>query len=309
MKYPISSELFFISKVKPPKILSLYPFLNFAMNFFKCKSDKEVKVTEESILGFENAKLKAYIIEGKKIDTKSPGKKLPCLVFFHGGGFLLKASGSHYKIAKEYAKKLPCKVVYVDYRLAPKYPFPFPHEDCYKTYQWVLENSDRLNIDKNKIILAGDSAGGNLAIGVSLMAKDRNLLLPKGALLIYPATDRRMTTKSMKDFYDSPVWNSKLNEFMWKIFLPKSNYEHIEYVSPMEAPSLKDFPKTYIEVAEFDCLRDEGINFYERLKRENVDAKLYQVKKACHGFEAATNSSIVKDAISRRIKWLKEVVE
>lgn len=309
MKYPISKELFFISKIKPPRILSLYPLLNFTMNIFKCKSDKDVKVTKHIIPGYKNAALKTYVIEPKYIEEKSSNQKLPCMVFFHGGGFLLKASGGHYKIAKEYAKKLSCRVVYVDYRLAPKYPFPYPTEDCFAAYKWVLENEVMLNIDKNKIILGGDSAGGNLAIAVALMSKDRNLHLPKATLLIYPVTDRRMITKSMKEFSDTPVWDSKLNKMMWQAYLQNEHIEHIEYFSPSEAKSLKDFPQTYIEVCEFDCLRDEGIAFFERLQNENVYAELYEVKKSCHGFETATNSTLVQDAIKRRVEWLKKTLE
>jgi len=209
-------------------------------------------------------------------------------------------------IAKEYAMRIPCKVVLTDYRLAPKYPFPIPVEDCFETYKWVLDNTDMLGVAKDKIMIGGDSAGGNLATAVTLMAKDRHLPAPAALLLIYPVTDRRMMTESMKKYTDTPVWNAKLSKMMWDAYLGGQTPEHIEYASPIEVSSFESFPPTYIEVAEYDCLRDEGILLYERLKEENIKVDLYEVKNACHGFENVVGSSITKECINRRISWLKE---
>lgn len=303
MSYLLDEELKAISWQKPPRNLKIYPFMDIIMRIFKCKSDRKVNVTVHKTPGYENATLSTYVIAPKKDD-----KNMPCLVFFHGGGFLLKASGAHYKIAKEYAEKFPCKVVYVDYRLAPKHPFPIPVEDCFATYQWVLDNADMLGIDKNRIIIGGDSAGGNLAIAVTLMARDRQVQLPKASLFIYPVTDRRMTTESMKKYTDTPVWDAKLNQMMWKAYLKGQVSEHIEYASPMEASSFENFPSTYMEVAQYDCLRDEGIMLYERLLEAGVRAELHEVKNACHGFEVATESSVTRECMSRRVKWLQEVI-
>lgn len=303
MCYPLNKELKFITLVKPPKNLKLYPIMNIIMWIFKCKSDDKVNVTVHKTFGYENAILKTYVIEPKNSD-----KNMPCLVFFHGGGFLLKASGSHYQIAKEYAEKLQCKVVYVDYWLAPKYPFPVPVEDCYSTYKWVLDHVDMLGIDKNKIMIGGDSAGGNLAAAVTLMARDRQLSVPKALLLIYPATDRRMITESMKKYTDTPVWNAKLSKMMWDAYLGEQIPEHIEYASPIESSSFEGFPPTYIEVAEYDCLRDEGIHLYERLKDENIEVEFCEIKNACHGFETAVGSSITRECINRRINWFQKII-
>ncbi len=303
MSYPLDKELRVISWQKPPMNLKLYPIMNVIMKIFKCKSDEKVNVTVHKTHGYENVELNTYVIEPKKSNNH-----MPCLVFFHGGGFMIKASGAHYKIAKEYAEKLPCKVVYVDYRLAPKHPFPIPVEDCFETYQWVLDNVDMLGIDKSRIVIGGDSVGGNLATAVTLMARDRRMQLPIAALLIYPAIDRRMITESMKKYTDTPVWDARLNQMMWNAYLNGQMPEHIEYASPIEATSFENFPESYIEVAEYDCLRDEGIMLSERLKEEGVGVELHEVKNACHGFETATDSSITKECMNRRIQWLKKIM-
>lgn len=307
MKYDIDPELMLISKIKMPRNPKLLPLMNQVIRAFRCKPDAKVTVKKARLRGYQEAVLSAYVIEPKQVENE--GAMLPCLLFFHGGGFMLKASNGHYKIAKQYAAKVPCKVVYVDYRLAPEFPFPTPVEDCFATYQWVLKHAEKLGIDKNKIIMGGDSAGANLAAAVTLMARDRGLPLSKGVMLIYPVTDRRMSTMSMQNFTDTPVWDAKLSKMMWQCYLGGQVPEHIEYASPVEAESLEGFPPTYMEVAEFDCLHDEGVNLYEKIKATGAATELHEVKGGCHGYETATDSLIVRACMDCRVVWLKKLTE
>ena len=302
MKYNINKELLKITKQKAPSNIKLYPFINFAMKYmYKCKADDAVNVVQYEIAGYMDAKLKTYVIE-----PRGCKEELPCIVYYHGGGFLLRASGAHYEIAKWYAKRANCKVVYVDYRLAPNYPFPIPVEDCYCAYLWAIENASELGIDKSRIVIGGDSAGGNLAASVTLMLSERKEQLPNGVMLIYPVVDRRMETESMKRYTDTPLWNAELSKMMWKAYLKDVSVDNVKYASPIEAERLNCFPRTYIEVAEFDCLHDEGIEFADRLKQEGVVVELYEEKGTCHGFETALKSTILENAMARRIHWLKE---
>ena len=298
MHYPIDKELHSLYLHKLPANIKFYSKMNAILHMFKCESDDMVNVTTYEIPGYQNEIIQTYVIEPKNAE-----KELPCLMLFHGGGFLLRASEAHYKIAKEYARRFSCKVILPDYRLAPKYPFPFPVEDCFSTYKWTLDSADILGIDRNKIIIVGDSAGGSLATGVTLMARDRNLPMPKGLMLIYPVTDRRMITESAKKYTDTPVWNSKLSEMMWDAYLGDQIPEHIEYASVIEATSFEQFPPVYMEVAEYDCLRDEGIFLYERLKEENINSEIHEIKNACHSFETVMDSSITRACMDRRFNW------
>ena len=200
-------------------------------------------------------------------------------------------------------------MVYVDYRLAPKYPFPVPVEDCFAAYKWVLENAKNLGIKDDKIMIAGDSAGGNLATAVTLMARDRGLAMPLALMLIYPVTDRRMMTESMKKYTDTPVWDANLSKMMWDAYLGGQQPEHMEYASPVEASSFERFPSTYIEVAEFDSLHDEGILLYAKLKETGIPVELDEIKGACHGFETAIESRITRECMRRRIDWLQSFVK
>ena len=306
MKYTIDPELYTIAKIKMPGNPKLLPLMNGVIRSFRCRSDDKVLVKRARFCGYQGDVLSAYVIEPK--EKENSDKSMPCLVFFHGGGFMLRASGGHYKIAKEYATRLHCKVVYVDYRLAPQYPFPIPVEDCFATYRWVLMHGKKLGIDKNAIFLGGDSAGGNLAAAVTLMARDRKLPMPKGVLLIYPVTDRRMNTVSMQNFTDTPVWDAKLSKMMWQCYLGAQEPERVEYASPVEATSFKGFPPTYMEVAEFDCLHDEGVNLYEKIKATGVTTELHEIKGGCHGYETATDSLLVQACMDCRIEWLRKLL-
>ena len=299
MKYPLDDELKSLERHKIPANLKLIPMMNAISSRFKCQSDDNVVVSEYNIIGYEGATIKTLVIEPRDAEDN-----LPCFVYFHGGGFMLKSTAINQQTVKEYAAKTPCKIVYVDYRLAPDYPFPIPVEDCFATYKWVLDNTAELNIDSNKIMLGGDSAGGNLAIAVTLMARDRSLACPSKVMLIYPTTDRRMITESMQKYVDTPVWDANLSKMMWDAYLGEQHPEHIEYASPLEAPSLEQFPITYMEVAEFDSLHDEGVLFYNRLKESGVTVELHEVKGACHGFENVFESKITRQCMERRIKWL-----
>lgn len=301
MKYPLDKDLRLIARLKVPANVKLAAAMSKATKVFKCKTDDKVNVMEHLIDGYGGEKIKTYVIEPKEFDGD-----LPCLVFFHGGGFVMGASGGHYKLAKEYAEKVPCKVVYPDYRLAPQHQFPVPIEDCYCTYKWALDNADVLGTDTSAVYIGGDSAGGCLAAAVVLMARDRGLQLPQKSLFIYPVTDRRMITESMREFTDTPVWDARLSKMMWEAYLGGREPARPEYASPAEAYTLEGFPQTYMEVAEFDCLRDEGVMFANRLKIAGIPVELHKIKGACHGYETAANSRITRACMRNRIEWMRK---
>ena len=303
MKYALDPELKKIARLKLPATLKLFPPMNIILSMSRCRSDALVRVSRHRTPGYDGAVLQTLVIEPKHAEGD-----LPCLVFFHGGGFVLKASHAHYQIAKMYAERLPCKVVYADYRLLPKHPFPTPAEDGYHTYLWTLEHAATLHIHPDQIVIGGDSAGGNLALAVTLMARDRGTRIPRAALLIYPVTDRRMMTESMNAYTNAPVWNAKLTRLMWNAYLGRQLPERIEYASPIEAASLKDFPPTYLEVAQYDALRDDGVSLYHKLRQQGVACELHEIPGSCHGYETALQSTLLRTCMNQRITWLKSIL-
>ena len=302
MKYAISKDFFplyyFSAPVVSPEIAGFFGSLLRPPR--KIFYDKEIAVETRVISGFGGGKIKVYIMTPRSSDGV-----IPCMVYYHGGGFVYGASATHYYLCKEYALKTNCKIVFVDYRLAPKYQFPIPVEDCYHAYLWTIENAKNLGIDSGRIGIGGDSAGGNLASAVALMARDRNACMPLFQLLIYPVTDRRMITESMKNFKDTPMWNARLSVGMWKGYLGSMAHSNIEYASPIEAPTHENLPRTYMEVAEFDCLRDEGIAYGRALEAAGVEVTLYHTRGTMHAFDTVRKSPITEDAIQNRISFIK----
>ncbi len=300
--YNIHPDFMKYKNIKPPMNPAILPLIN----VFMTKSLNRVKMpnglieTKHRIIGYQGAAINAAILE--PAGRISP---LPCLVYFHGGAFAMQAASYQKRLACDYALRTPCKVVLVDYRLLPKNVFPVGLEDCYSAFCWIQEHAESLGIDKNRIAVGGDSAGGALAAGVCLVARDRKIPMPCFQMLIYPVVDKRQTGNSMKEFVDTPLWNSKLNAKMWRMYLKNGLPDKKEYASPAEAASLEGMPPSYIEVAEYDCLRDEGIAFAEALKNSGVTTELYKTQRTVHGFEIAENNGIVHESVTRRIEKLR----
>lgn len=264
------------------------------------KSLPHSTMTDRKIQGYQGDLIPVRIYEPEGI-----GSKCPCLVYFHGGAFVIHAAPYHWRLMNLYALRTPCKVVAVDYRLAPQHLFPVGLEDCYSTLRWVYHHAASLNIDRDRIAVGGDSAGGNLAAAVSLLARDRGELPVCFQMLVYPVADSRMTTGSMAEFPDTPMWNSKLNHKMWELYLPK-NIPNKGYASPMEADSLRNLPNAYVEVAELDCLRDEGILYGKALEQAGSQVTIHQSKGTVHGFEMAMHSTITQACIAARVAALRD---
>ena len=300
-KNDIHGDLLPLRFIRPMLWRPLLPFMNAFLLMAPRALSREQIIQRRVIAAKPNGAFPAVII-------KPPGVRstAPCLIYFHGGAFVLKAASHHYSLAERFAIKTPCVVILPDYRLAPRYPFPIPAEDCFCAYKWTIANAEALGIDPERIAVGGDSAGGALAAAVCLMARDRNTPLPCFQMLIYPVTDRRMGSASMRLFVNTPMWNARLNKKMWKCYLPAPDERNICYASPMEAHSLIGLPGTYLETAELDALRDEGIAYAEALRDAGVFVRLVQVNGAFHGFDLMKNSLLVKECINLRVTALIE---
>ena len=237
---------------------------------------------------------------------RDAGETAPCLIVYHGGGFVLPAAPYHYSLAREYAERAACKVLFVDYRLAPKHPFPAAPEDCYAAYCWARSNAETLAIDPSRIAVAGDSAGGQLAAVVCLMARDRGRPLPCGQMLLYPAAGNA-DTESVRKYTDTPMCNSRDMAKYAKLYRPDPTVGENAYASPIEAESLAGLPAAYVETAEFDCLRDGGILYARRLRQSGVPAEVNNTEGTIHGFDIVLDSPIVRGCVDRRVAFLRQV--
>jgi acetyl esterase/lipase len=211
---------------------------------------------------------------------------LGAFVFFHGGGFALGTLDSEHNRCAYLAKEAECVVVSVGYRLAPEHKFPAGFDDCFDAVVWVAENARELGVVPGRLAVGGASAGGALAAGVALRARDEEAPLLSFQLLIYPVLDLRMKTPSMEEFSDAPTWDAVSNRAMWEYYLPVDD-EAVGYASPALADNLDGLPPTMITAAELDCLRDEAVEYALALSRAGVPVELHMYPGAFHGFDLA----------------------
>ena len=168
----------------------------------------------------------------------------------------------------------------------------------------MKEHADFLGIDDKHISVAGDSAGGNLATAITLLSRDQGGPKIERQMLLYPVIDVEQNTPSMKAYDDTPMWNSILNKSMWELYLKEGDFDMLQYASPSKA-DVHDMPETYIETAQYDCLRDEAIEYAKRLSQQGTKVFEYHTLKTVHGYDAVFFGKLVKQMMKNRIKFLK----
>lgn len=298
-KYPVHDDYKHIQIGVPMNAL----FLRFFQRVTRLLYDRQ---SVGSAMHHYKQTIAAFDGKAIPIEVFSPSglaQNAPCILFIHGGAFALPATDFHKKLMVAYALGCSAKVVCVDYRLVPNYPYPFGLEDCCSAYQWMVEHAGELAIDLKRVAVCGDSAGGALAASLTHLARDRNLSMPLFQMLIYPALDARQQTDSMKRFIDTPIWNARQNKKMWNLYCKKPEIH--PYSSPAQAPSFEGLPQAYIEVNEFDCLRDEAIDYAKELQKAGIEVTLNQTQGTVHGFELNWKSLYTQAIIKRRIEYMQ----
>lgn len=209
---------------------------------------------------------------------------LPGLVFYHGGGWLLGGLDSHDGVCRWIANRVRCLVLSVDYRLAPEHKFPAAVEDCAAATWFAIKQAGDLGIDARRVAVGGDSAGGNLAAVVALMARDGDLPPVIFQVLVYPATDMTMTTVSAQTVTDGVPLTSRTMKWFIDHYM-HNDANRIDWrASPARAASLAGTAPALVVTASFDPLHDEGVEYAGRLEREGVRVTAVNFSDQMHGF-------------------------
>jgi acetyl esterase/lipase len=235
----------------------------------------------------------------------TPEEKLPALVYFHGGGWVIGDLDTHDVLCRQLANGARCAVYSVDYRMGPEHPFPAAVEDCFAATQYVAARHER-------IAVGGDSAGGNLATVVALLARDAHGPAIAAQLLIYPATDQRGQHPSVARNGEGYLLTKKAMDYFQSLYLPRKEQLTDWRASPLLAKSLAGLPPAYLITAGYDPLLDEGRAYAERMAREGVQVAYREYPDMVHGFILfggvldTANAAVADCCAALRARWTTE---
>lgn len=241
---------------------------------------EEVERIEHLAVEGEESRVVIPVRAYRPLGTKT-SEKPPAMVFAHAGGWRLCSLDAYDNPCRALANATGCVVFSVGYRLAPEHPYPAPLEDVYRALCWVADHADELQIDRRRIAVAGDSAGGNLAAAAALLARDRGGPQIAHQLLIYPALDADLDTPSYREFGEGYYLTRDVMRLCWADYLGDRLSAPPVYAAPLRA-QLHGLPSATILVDEYDPLRSEGEAYARKLQDNGVPATLILLEGMIH---------------------------
>ncbi len=211
----------------------------------------------------------------------------------------------------DWVEQLGIAAISVGYRLAPEHPHPAPVEDCYAGLLWTVKSAAELGIDPNRLLISGSSAGGGLAAGVVLLARDRGGPTLAGQLLMCPMLDDRNRTASSHELRGEGVWDRTSNETGWTALLGdgRGSDDVSPYAAPARADDLSRLPPTFVDVGSVDTFRDEDVDFAVRVWQAGGIAELHVWPGGFHGFDGQLpQAALSRAARSARIEWIRRLL-
>ncbi|KAH9909014.1 Alpha/Beta hydrolase protein [Xylariomycetidae sp. FL2044] len=271
--------------------------------------------------GMEETKHTIASRDGTSIDVyrfvpqaASKAKSQLAVVMAFGGGFIAGSVKNWHRFIADWTEASGKQVFAVDYRLAPENPAPAALEDIYAAVTWLQANASDFDVDPARIVIEGGSAGGGLAAGVALMARDWGLNPPlAGQILRYPMLDDQTTIPDDHPMSPHVTWRSDRNQIAWEAYtgLPSAerndtNVSH--YVAPSRAKDVSGLPRTYIDVGSLDIFRDECVAYAARLAAANVDVEFHLYPGVPHGYDGVgANMKVTKASNENRMRFLSSL--
>lgn len=236
---------------------------------------------------------------------------LPALFWIHGGGYVLGRVEADDVLAGTLAVTYNCVVASVDYRLAPEFPFPTPLEDCYTALKWLYDNTESLGVNRARIAIDGQSAGGGLAAALAQLARDRREVPIVYQLLVYPMLDDRNVIQASESVDDHVIWSRASNLFGWRSYLGQEpgGENTPKYAAPGRTEDLQGLPPTYLYTGDIDLFASEDIDYARRLLLAGVPTELHVYPGAYHAFEVfGATSAVAQRAIVERDAMMKKAL-
>lgn len=304
LKYYVRKEFLMLKPFVMPMNIFALKLLDFGLRLtlFIAPGNKNVKITKTPIFTRDQKIINTMVFTPKKAKGI-----LPCLLYFPGGGFVNGPGYAHKRNCAKIAASVGCKIFLFPYRLAPKYAFPTALYDCVDAFKFVSDRAIDFMIDPKRIAVGGDSAGGTLAAGTTLMLRDAHAKMPCFNLMLYPALDKGTAdTPSRKLYTDTPMFNTKRFKFIEKHYYKNGYFGLEKYAYPLLNDNFDRLPPTYIETAEYDCLHDDGVLANKKLTAAGVPVTLVETKGTFHGYDAVERSPVTKECMVLRQAALKQ---
>lgn len=261
-----------------------------------------------TVPSFDGEQVPLTILKPAGMDPTS--RTAPCVYWVHGGGMVMGDRFSQIDIPLDWLTRLGAIVVTIDYRLAPEVSGMTLVEDCYAGLVWTAEHADEIGVDPAKLVVAGTSAGGGLAAGTTLLARDRSGPAIAAQVLICPMLDHRNDTTSSHQFDGPAIWSREANAFGWRSVLKDmADTDVPAYVSPALADDLAGLPTAYIDAGTAEVFRDEDVAYATRIWAAGGQAELHISAGGFHGFDSLFPQARVS-VIARRTRsdWLERVL-
>ena len=262
-----------------------------------------VAISDELITGLHgNPSLRLRLYSSTK-----PSRTRPCMLWVHGGGYILGCPEMDEQLLCRTADELGCLVVAVDYRLAPEHPYPAALDDCDAALGWILKNADTLGVETETLALGGASAGGGLAAALALRARERRPGVITFQCLIYPMLDHRNVAASPEPSRDYWLWGVEHNRFAWDAYLNSNDLSQpvSPFASPARAELLEGLPPTYLCIGDQDLFYEEDLEYARLLRDSEVAVELDVVPGAPHGFDKLP-VPLAEQALKRRFRALAQ---
>ena len=234
--------------------------------------------------------------------------KAPAIIYLHGGGWVLNFLDIYDASLSRLANQTGATIISVHYQKAPEHPFPIPFDDCYATLLWAIENADALQIDKNRIGVAGDSAGGNLASAVALKARDNGIKLAF-QLLVYPCNDRNFDTASYKEHATGLGLTTQAMEWFWDQYLQGDVHDKNPYAIPQRATDFSALAPAIFITAQYDPLTSDSEKYAEALRKAGVTVEYREYAGMIHGFYSSMGvTPTAKEAIDFAAAEIRKLI-
>jgi acetyl esterase/lipase len=265
---------------------------------------------EHTFLGPDKNPLILSIFRKERLPDSVPQKR-PVIYHIHGGGMIMGDRFCNLSGLLEFVRDYDAICTSIEYRLAPKHPYPAPIEDCYAGLVWVHEHAEELGIDSTRIVINGLSAGAGLATGVALLCRDREGPPLIGQSLFSPMIDDRNDSVSAHEFTGVGIWDRNANMAGWNAYLGDSrgSDDVSVYAAPIRATNLAGLPPAYIDVGSTETFRDEDVQYAQNMWSDGTQCELHVWPGAYHGFEGlCPGAQLSIMARKARLDWLRRIL-